>query len=135
MAAGLIGGIAAWYASDTRVVGVEPETSTCMTAALVAGRPVEVEVSGHAADSLGTRKAGDIAFAVVSEHVERIVLVDDDAIREAQRRLWDEARLFAEPGGAAALAALIAGAYVPEPDERVVALVCGANGDRSVVGD
>ena len=130
---GLIGGIAAWYAGDTRVIGVEPQTCASMTSALAAGEPVEVEVSGHAADSLGSRKVGEIAFGVVSAHVDRVVLVGDDAIRNAQRRLWDEVRLFAEPGGATALAALLAGAYVPQPDERVVAVVCGANGDRTVL--
>lgn len=130
---GLIGGVAGWYEGRTRVVGVEPETSTSMTAALEAGEPVDVEYGGYAADSLGTRRAGEIAFAIVSEHVERVVLVSGDAIKDAQRRLWHEVRVFAEPGGAAALGALLAGAYVPEPDEHVAALVCGANGDLGVL--
>jgi threonine dehydratase len=130
---GLIGGIGAWYEGRTRVVGVEPETSTCMTSALEAGEPVDVDYSGYAADSLGTKRAGEIAFAVVSRHVERVVLVSDDAIREAQRRLWNEVRVFAEPGGAAALAALLSGASPAEPDEHVVVLVCGANGDLSAI--
>jgi threonine dehydratase len=130
---GLIGGVAGWYEGRTRVIGVEPETSQSMTAALAAGEPVDVEYGGYAADSLGTRRAGDIAFAIVSKHVERVVLVPGDAIKDAQRRLWHETRVFAEPGGAAALAALLAKAYVPEPDEHVVALVCGANGDLGVL--
>ena len=132
---GLIGGVAGWYEGRTRVIGVEPETSQSMTAALAAGKPVDVEYGGYAADSLGTRRAGEIAFAIVSKHVERVVLVSGDAIKDAQRRLWHEVRVFAEPGGAAALAALLARAYVPEPDEHVVVLVCGANGDLGVLSE
>ncbi len=99
-----------------------------------AGGPVDVPVSGRAADSLGTRRAGDIAFAVASAgHVDHVVLVDDDAIREAQRAIWRELRMFAEPGGAAALAAVMCGAYVPRAGERLVVLVCGANGDHADV--
>ena len=132
---GLIGGVAGWYEGRTRVVGVEPETSASMTAALAAGEPVDVEYGGYAADSLGTRRAGEIAFAIVSKHVERVVLVSGDAIQDAQRRLWHEVRVFAEPGGAAALAALLAKAYVPEANEHVVVLVCGANGDLAVLSE
>jgi threonine dehydratase len=132
---GLIGGVAGWYGGRTRVVGVEPETSRSMTAALEAGEPVDVEYGGYAADSLGTRRAGEIAFAIVSRHVERVVLVSGEAIRDAQRRLWHELRVFAEPGGAAALAALLAKAYVPEADEHVVVLVCGANGDLAELSE
>jgi threonine dehydratase len=130
---GLIGGVAGWYEGRTRVVGVEPEASRSMTAALAAGEPVDVEYGGYAADSLGTRRAGEIAFAIVSKHVERVALVPGEAIKVAQRRLWAEARVFAEPGGAAALAALLAKVYVPEADEHVIVLVCGANGDLGVL--
>jgi threonine dehydratase len=128
---GLIGGIASWFAgSDTRVVGVEPRTSRGLHDALEAGRPVDVPVSGRAADSLGTKRVGDIAYAVASAgHVDEVVLVDDDAILDAQRALWQELRVFAEPGGTAALAAVRSGAYVPPEGERLVVLVCGANGD------
>ena len=132
---GLIGGIGAWYEGRTRVIGVEPETSTSMTAALAAGGPVDVTYGGYAADSLGTKRAGEMAFELVSKHVERVVLVSGDQILEAQRRLWREVRIFAEPGGAAALAALLAGWYVPEPDEHVVVVVCGANGDLEAIAD
>jgi threonine dehydratase len=130
---GLIGGIGAWYEGRTRVIGVEPETSTCMTSALAAGGPVDVTYSGYASDSLGTRRAGEIAFAVVSRYVERVDLVSGDDILDAQRRLWHEARIFAEPGGAAALAALLSGAYAAEPGEHIVVLVCGANGDLEAI--
>jgi threonine dehydratase len=132
---GLIGGIGAWYEGRTRVIGVEPETSTSMTAALAAGGPVDVTYGGYAADSLGTKRAGEIAFEIVARHVERVVLVSGDQILEAQRRLWREVRIFAEPGGATALAALLSGAYVADPGEHVVPIVCGANGDLEAVAD
>jgi threonine dehydratase len=126
---GLIGGIAAWYQGSTRVVGVEPDACPTLSEALRVGRPVEVEVGGWAADSLGARRVGDIAFGVASRYVEHVLLVPDDSIRDAQRALWEGTRLVTEPGGAAAFAALLSGRYRPDPDERVVVLVCGANTD------
>jgi threonine dehydratase len=130
---GLIGGIASWFRGDVRVIGVEPERCASMTAALAAGEPVTVEVGGVAADSLGAARVGDIAHAATRDHVDRIVLVSDEDIVRAQRMLWDELRLVVEPGGAAATAALVAGAYVPAPGERVVSVVCGANCDPATV--
>ena len=132
---GLIGGIGAWYEGRTKVIGVEPETSTSMTAALAAGEPVDVTYGGYAADSLGTKRAGEIAFEIVSKHVERVVLVSGDQILEAQRRLWREVRIFAEPGGAAALTALLSGAFIAQPGEHVAVVVCGANGDLEAIAD
>lgn len=132
---GLIGGVAAWFAGDVRVVGVEPESSRCMGAALGAGAPVDVPVGGIAADSLGVRRVGAIAFEVASLYVDRCVTVSDDDILAGQRAIWGELHQLAEPGGAAALAALMTGAYRPEPGERIVVLVCGSNGDlEPVVG-
>lgn len=130
---GLIAGIAAWYAGRVKVVAVEPETSRALHAALAAGGPVDVEVAGIAADSLGARNVFARVHAIAARHVGMAVLVSDDAIREAQRRLWRDLRLVAEPGGATALAALVSGAYRPEPDERVGVLVCGSNADPSTV--
>ena len=127
--AGLIGGIAGWYRGKTRVVGVEPEAAPSLYAALEAGEPVDVEVGGLAADSLGARRVGHIGFGVARRFVERVALVDEASIREARRRLWRALRLVVEPGGAAALAALISGSYRPEPGERVGVLLCGANTD------
>ena len=126
---GLIGGIAAWFASDVRVVGVEPEACPTLTAALAAGEPVDVEVSGVAADSLGAMRAGLIALQIAKAYVDEVVLVPDEAIVEARRAFWDETKLATEPGAAATLAALLHGAYVPAPDERVALVVCGANAD------
>jgi threonine dehydratase len=132
---GLIGGIAAWTLGGVRIVGVETEGCPTLHAALAAGRPTDVAVSGLAADSLGAKRIGDIAFAAVSAVGATSVLVPDAAVRAAQRTLWDVARVVAEPGGATALAALIAGAYRPAAGERVGVLVCGGNCDPgSVVG-
>jgi threonine dehydratase len=124
---GLIAGIAAWYAGRIRIVGVEPAQAPTLTRALEAGRPVDAEAGGIAADSLAPRRIGELVFPIVQRHVEQTVLVSDDAIRDAQRGLWRTLRVVAEPGGAAALAALTSGQYVPGPDERVGVLICGGN--------
>jgi threonine dehydratase len=121
---GLIGGIAAWYGGRTRVVGVEPEACPTLARAMEAGRPVDAPAGGIAADSLAPRQVGQLMFPVAQQYVQRVLLVSDDAIVEAQKKLWDVLRVMAEPGGAAALAALLAGAYV---GERVGVLVCGGN--------
>lgn len=126
---GFIGGIAAWYGGRVKIVGVEPGTSRALHAALEAGAPVDVEVEGIAADSLGARSVGRLMFPIAQAHVDRVVLVGDDDIRAAQQALWDKLRLVAEPGGAAALAAVLSGAYRPEPGERLGVLVCGGNTD------
>jgi threonine dehydratase len=114
-------------------VAVEPERAPTLDRALAAGRPVEVEVGGYAADSLGARRIGAQPWASFERWLDDSILVDDGAIRDAQRRLWTEARIAAEPGGAAAFAALLAGAYVPARGERVGVLVSGGNFDPSVL--
>jgi threonine dehydratase len=124
---GLIGGIAAWFASRIRIVAVEPEGAPTLNLALAAGRPVDAPAEGIAADSLAPKQVGRLMFPIAQKHVQRSVLVSDDAIRSAQKALWDHVRVVAEPGGAAAFAALLSGAYAPSPDERVAVLVCGAN--------
>lgn len=124
---GLIGGIAAWYGGRTRIVAVEPEQSPTLHSAFEAGAPVDAPAGGIAADSLAPRRVGELMFPVARAHVERVVLVSDDAIRQAQAALWSHLRLVAEPGGAAAFAAVLSGRYRPSPKERVAVLVCGAN--------
>jgi threonine dehydratase len=124
---GLIGGIAAWYRGATRIIGVEPETAPTLFRALEAGRPVDAEAGGIAADSLAQRRVGELMFPLAQQYVERVALVSDRAIRQAQEALWTRLRLVAEPGGAAAFAALLSGQYLPEQDERVGVLVCGGN--------
>ena len=124
---GLIGGIAAWCAGRPRVIGVEPETAPTLTRALAAGKPVDAEAGGIAADSLAPRRVGELMFPIARAHVARVVLVADAAIRRAQEALWDGLRLVAEPGGAAAFSALVGSAHVPAPGERVGVLVSGGN--------
>ena len=131
---GLIGGIAlALAGSGVRIIGVEPVLAPTLHDALAAGRPVPVEVAGVAADSLGAREVGPLAFAVLQEQGVTVLLVEDDAIRAAQRVLWHELRIVAEPGGATALAALLSNGYRPEPGERVGVVLCGGNTDPGAV--
>lgn len=130
---GFTAGQAAWVGDTRMIVSVEPLASRCLYAAREAGMPVPVDVSGLAADSLGARQIGAVAWSVVDRYVDHAVLVSDDDIRSAQRALWDELRLVAEPGGATALAGLRSGAYVPAPGERVVVVVCGSNCDPATV--
>ena len=94
---------------------------------MAAGHPVDVAVSGLAADSLGAQRIGELAFSLARAFVERVALVDDHAIAEAQRLLWERLRIVTEPGGATALAALLSGAYVPSDGERICVVLCGAN--------
>jgi threonine dehydratase len=124
---GLIGGVAGWYAGHTRVVGVEPELAPTLTEALKAGRPVDAPAGGIAADSLAPRRVGELMFPIARAHIARVALVSDAAIRRAQDALWQTVRIAPEPGGAAALAALLSGVYVPAPGERVGVVVCGGN--------
>lgn len=124
---GLIGGIAAWYAGTAKVIGVEPEAAPTLTEALRAGRPVDAETGSIAADSLAPRRVGELMFPIAQAHVDHVVLVSDAAIRHAQEALWAALRVVAEPGGAAALAALLSGRYKPAPGERVAVLISGGN--------
>jgi len=124
---GLIGGIAAWYRGRVRVVGVEPALAPTLSEALKAGRPVDAPAGGIAADSLAPRRVGELMFPIARDYIDRVVLVDDAAIASAQRTLWDALRVVAEPGGAAAMSALLSGAYQPARDERVGVVVSGGN--------
>jgi threonine dehydratase len=124
---GLIGGMAAWAQGEKKIVAVEPEAAPTLHMARNAGRPLDAPAGGIAADSLAPKRVGEIMFPIAQRHVADSVLVPDEAIREAQRVLWRVLRVVAEPGGAAAFAALLTGAYKPKPDERVGVLVCGGN--------
>jgi threonine dehydratase len=124
---GHIGGIAAWYRGHVRVVGVEPRGAPTLYNALAAGEPVDAPMGSVAADSLAPRRVGTLTFPLAKAFVERVVLVDDADILNAQAALWDAVRIVAEPGGATALAALLSGAYQPAPGERVAVIVCGGN--------
>jgi threonine dehydratase len=124
---GLIGGIAGWYQGRVRIVAVEPEKAPTLYRALEAGCPVDAEAGGIAADSLAPKRVGELMFPIARRWVERVALVSDEAIMAAQRALWSILRVVAEPGGAAAFAALLSGAYRPAAGELVGVLVCGAN--------
>jgi threonine dehydratase len=124
---GLLGGIAAWYGGAIRLIGVEPELAPTLTRALEAGRPVDAEAGGLAADSLAPARVGERVFPIVRRYVERVVLVSDRQIREAQETLWRLLRIVAEPGGAAPFAALISGRYRPDAGSRVGVIVSGGN--------
>jgi threonine dehydratase len=124
---GLIAGTASWFGGSVRVIGVEPYGAPTLTKALNAGRPVDAPAGSIAADSLAPRRVGELVFPIVQQYVDRVILVNDDAIRDAQQALWDKLRIVAEPGGATAFAALLAGAYRPQAGEHVGVVISGAN--------
>lgn len=124
---GLIGGIGAWYDGRVKLVGVEPEGAPTLTRALAAGHPVDAEVGSIAADSLAPRRIGERVFPIAQRTVDHVVLVSDQDIHGAQEMLWRTLRVVAEPGGAAAFAALVSGRYRPLASERVAVVVSGGN--------
>ena len=124
---GLIGGIAAWYAGNVKIIGVEPELAPTLAHAMRAGHPVDAPAGGVAADSLAPKRVGEIMFPIARKYVSMVALVSDDAIVQAQKFLWDRLRIVAEPGGAAALSALLSKQYVPKKGERIGVVVCGGN--------
>jgi threonine dehydratase len=131
---GLIGGIAGWYAGALKIVGVEPESAPTLAHALRAGQPVDAPAGGIAADSLAPRRVGQLMFPLAQAHVAQVALVSDDAIRRAQEALWSAVRIVAEPGGAAAFAALLAGGYAPRSGERVGVVISGGNSTAVELG-
>jgi threonine dehydratase len=130
---GLIGGIAAWFGREVRVVALEPELAPTLHAARQAGEPVDVPVSGVAADSLGARRVGAIAWDITQRHVQEALLLPDEAIRAAQLWLWRQMKLAVEPAAALGLAALHTGAYQPGVHEKVCLVICGANLDPATL--
>jgi threonine dehydratase len=124
---GLIAGIAAWFSGNVRVVGVEPEAAPTLSMALKAGGPVDAPAGGIAADSLAPRRVGTLVYPIAKRHVDHVVLVSDEAIDRAQVALWETMRVVAEPGGAAAFAALVSGRYEPRTGEHVGILLSGGN--------
>jgi threonine dehydratase len=124
---GLIGGIASWYGAKIKLIGVEPETAPTLTNALNEGRPVDSPAGGIAADSLAPKRIGELMFPIAQKHVEKVILVRDEEITQAQEALWTVLRAVTEPGGATAFAALLSRRYKPARNERVGVLLCGAN--------
>ena len=126
---GLIGGIAAWYDRRIRIVAVETRCTATLAAALATGPDAVIAPEGLAAGSLGAPRIGALPYAILAERVAAALVVSDAELVDAQRRLWEAARIFAEPGGVTALAALTSGRYRAAPGERVGVLVCGGNAD------
>ena len=124
---GLIGGVASWYAGRVKIIGVEPEAAPTLTYALKAGHPVDSPAGGIAADSLAPKQVGQLMFPIAQKNISKVLLVSDTAILEAQEALWKTLRVVAEPGGAAAFAALRSRRYQPQSGERIGVLVCGGN--------
>lgn len=130
---GLIAGIASWFARQVRVVALEPQLAPTLFEARRAGAPVDVSVSGLAADSLGARRIGAIAWDVTQREVPDALVLPDASIREAQLALWHDFKLAVEPAAALGLAALHSGAYVPAANEQVCLVLCGANVDPATL--
>lgn len=124
---GLIGGIAAWYAGRVKILAIEPQLAPTLYRAFAAGKPVDAEAGGIAADSLAPRRVGELMFPIAQRYVDRVALVSDEAIQQSQAALWKTLRVATEPGGAAAFSALLSGAYKPEKGERVGVVICGGN--------
>jgi len=130
---GLIGGLAGWFQKRARVVALEPEKAPTLFRAREAGEPVDVDVGGIAADSLGARRIGAISWDITQQYVQDALLLSDESIRAAQQWLWKELKLAVEPAAALPLAALQTGAYAPREGEKVCLIVCGANVDPATV--
>jgi len=126
---GLIGGVARWFEQRSRVVALEPELAPTLFRAREAGQPVDVAVSGIAADSLGAKRIGNLGWEATQAHVRDALLLTDESIRAAQLWLWKELKLAVEPAAALPLAALHSGRYVARADEKVCLVICGANAD------
>lgn len=130
---GLIGGIAAAFAGSVRVIGVEPTDAPTLTTARAHAAPTDAPTGGIAADALAPRRVGELVFPITQSYVSDVILVDDNAIRTAQRNLWHATRLIVEPAAAVGIAALTTGAYSPDPDERVAVIISGANTTPTVL--
>ena len=132
---GLIAGIASYFAGTVKVIGVEPDGAPTLSYARAAGAPVDAPAGSIAVDALAPRQVGQLVFPITQAYVEDVVLVDDDAIRGAQRTLWQSARIAAEPAASVGVAALLSGVYKPAPGERVAVVISGANMDPAQLAD
>ena len=128
---GLIAGIAMYIkalAPETQIIGVEPEDSASMSAALEAGHPVTLKEVGIFADGVAVRRVGDETFRIGKEHIDEMVLVDNDEICAAIQDIFEDSRAIVEPAGALAVAGLKR--YVANHDatnKTFVTVNCGAN--------
>jgi threonine dehydratase len=126
---GFIAGVAAWYGRTAQILGVEPEMAPSLHASLEAGRPVDVQTGGVAADALGCRRVGDLGFEIVKAANVECYLVTEDEILKAQKDLWRELRLIVEPAAALPLALLQSGKITVDTGVKVGLVLCGSNTD------
>jgi len=98
---GLIGGAMSWL-QGRKIIGVESETTNSMHAALQSGPETDIEVSGLCANALGAKRIGRLAYDLAKANDLETVLVCDDAVADAQKRIWQSLRQLVEPAGAAA---------------------------------
>jgi threonine dehydratase len=131
---GLIGGVAAWFGGQVRVIGVEPDGAPTLTRARAEGRPADAPAGSVAADALAPRRVGELMFPITQAYVQGVVLVDDASILAAQQALWQAARIAAEPAASVGVAALLSGAYKPAAGEQVAVVISGANLTPSQLG-
>ncbi len=132
---GLVAGVASYFAGSVRVIGVEPDGAPTLARAREAGAPVDAPAGSIAVDALAPRRVGELVFPITQAYVADVVLVDDDAIRGAQRALWQTARIAAEPAASVGVAALLSGAYKPAAGERVAVVISGANMSPAQLAD
>jgi len=134
---GLLAGIGTVFKAlrpKARVVGVEPDHAACLTAARAAGRPVPVTLSPTLADGLAVPLLGKLPFAVLAQVVDQVVTVDEAHIALAILRLIELEKSVVEGGGAAPLAAFLAGKLDNLKGKRVVLTLCGGNIDLTMLG-
>ena len=131
---GLIGGAAAWYEGAVKLVGVESQGCPTLHSAMAAGKPVPIKPHGLAADSLGASSIGELMLPLAQKFIDRVELVNDDEIRNAQKWLWENLKIVTEPGGATAFAAVLSGVYQAAEEERIGVVICGGNTDPAIVG-
>lgn len=124
---GLAGGGAVWLGDRTEVVCCETDGTRAYAAAVESGGPVAVQVSGAAADALGATSIGEQPWRLLHEVGATSAVVSDDQLLDAKALLWDRYRIVVEPSAAASMAALVSGAWRPQPGTRVGVVLCGAN--------
>jgi threonine dehydratase len=129
---GLIAGIALAVKSlrpEVRIVGVEPEGSKVVYDSLQAGEPLHARENQTIADGLGAPFTSALPFTIIQKHVDDVVLVTDDEIRDALFLILDRCKLLVEPAGAAATAALLTGKAAVPTAANTVSILSGGNID------
>ena len=129
---GLISGVAIAAKSgarSVRVYGIEPEGASAMRQSWDSGTAVQLESVNTIADGLAPPMAGKITYPLTRKYVDDIIVLNDDEIVAGLKAIMTSAKLYVEPSGAAATAALLAGKVPVQPGETVVSIVSGGNFD------